>query len=706
MSANPLPHDDAAFIWTEYASTTDVTGTPRTSTWDAFCDSLATPSLRPAKDGLPLVVLARLSGKRAIKNVAEVFALGFDFDDVPFSFDDLCAKLDGLDAVAYTTFSHDPPRNRYRAIVRLERPITRDAHAALYRSTATRLFGDTWDKACSDAVRMHYVPGCPSERQEHFRYRHLAGTPLPVGAEVRSIPLQILEGGRNAHLTQVVGAMIARRLDDETILAEAHRINETQCDPPLDEREVVSIVRGCLNRYPKGEPNFTDVGNAERFVAMHGTTARYCATRRQWLLWEADQWTWDQAKRVMEWAKQIPRKMLADSASELDKDRRHKMASWALQSESKGKLDAMLELASSAVPVSLDDIDADPWVLGVENGLVDLRTGKLLPATIDRVVTLRCAAAYDPTAECPVWRKAMQATFGGDGELIDFLQRAVGMSLLGTQKEQVMLFLYGSGENGKSVWVGTLEDMLGGYATHVAAESLMLNRNSAGGGARSDLVRLHRVRLVSAVEVEDGQELAEGLVKQMTGGDRITARQLYQAEFEFRPEFALWIAGNHRPRIRGTDHAIWRRVLLIPFEARFDRENPDRIEGLREKLRAEFPGILRWAVEGCLAYQRDGMRLNAPERVKAATRHYRKEQDTLGEFIEGCCLEDVGVKTRFTDIWTAYWQWCEDSGIRKRLSKQMLGNKLSERGFETFRDGKMKETFIRGLAPKGAISSV
>jgi putative DNA primase/helicase len=262
---------------------------------------------------------------------------------------------------------------------------------------------------------------------------------------------------------------------------------------------------------------------------------------------------------------------------------------------------------------------------------------------------------------------------GGDDALIKYIQRAVGYSLTGHTSEQCLFFLYGTGANGKSTFLNILQNLLGDYSMVIDPETIM--SKNGGGGATPELARLRGARVLVTNEVEEGKYLAENRIKQMTGGDTIVARALYQEPFEFKPEFKIWMAGNHKPLIKGTDHAIWRRINLIPFTVTIPKEEQDK--KLAEKLRAELPGILQWAVAGCREWRKQG--LNPPKQVKAAVDAYRDEMDTLGHWIEEKCRFDTSFKTESSSLYQSYKSWCMINGHSPQ-SKTRFGRALGDRG--------------------------
>ncbi len=418
----------------------------------------------------------------------------------------------------------------------------------------------------------------------------------------------------------------------------------------------------------------TDSGNAERLTARHGDTLRYCAPWGRWLVWSGQRWQRDEAGRVLQLAKETIRQLYAVAATVEDSEARAKLVAWAQRSEAIGRLKAMVELAQSeaGVPVPPAALDCDPWLLNVGNGTVDLRTGQLRPADPTDLLTQWTPTPYAPNAACPTWERFLARVLP-DAAVRAFVQRVAGYAATGDVSEQCLFFLYGFGANGKSTFLGTLQAALGDYARQAAPQVLLASRYDRHPTEQADLFG---ARLVASVEVEDGRRLAEVLVKQLTGGDRIKARFMRQDYFEWEPTHTILLAANHKPVVRGTDHAIWRRIHLIPFEVTIPPSQQDR--ALPAKLRAELPGILRWIIDGCLAWQRDG--LAVPDVVQAATEAYRAEQDVLAPFLEDRCILREGLWSTSKALYAAYEAWCDDNGA-ELLKQQTFGRALTERGF-------------------------
>jgi putative DNA primase/helicase len=342
----------------------------------------------------------------------------------------------------------------------------------------------------------------------------------------------------------------------------------------------------------------------------------------------------------------------------------------------------MIELAKSepGIPVGPQQLDSHPWLLNVHNGTLDLRTGHLRPHAREDLLTKLAPVAYDPVAPCPLWEAFLSRIFAGDGGLIRFVQKALGYSLTGSTQEQCFFILHGVGANGKSTLIQTISAVLRDYAKHTPTETLLVQQ---GDRPRNDLARLQGARFVSASEVEGGRKLAEALIKQLTGGDTLTARYLYKEHFEFQPAFKIWLAVNHKPGVHGTDHAIWRRMRLLPFTVTIPPAEQEK--RLPEKLLGELPGILRWAVEGCLAWQQEG--LEPPMAVKRATGDYRAEMDVIAAFIRDCCVVEPQRQVSTSELYAEYQGWCEQMG-ESAVTQKALAAALQERGCTSGRNSR------------------
>jgi putative DNA primase/helicase len=419
--------------------------------------------------------------------------------------------------------------------------------------------------------------------------------------------------------------------------------------------------------------HLTDVGNGQRLVARHGKNLRYCSPWGSWYRWNGKIWMVDKTEQVMQLAKDTARSIFTEVAAATDEHVRTELVKHANQSESQAKLKAMIGCAQSeeGIAVSPDVFDQDPWLLNCLNGTLDLRTGELKPHRRKDLITKLAPVRFDPVASCPRWLEFLNEVMAGNQDIIAFLQRAAGYSLSGSIQEQCLFILLGQGENGKTTLLETLKDLLGGdYVTQAAYETFS---QKSHGQIPSDLAAMRGSRLVSLPDLDKGDRLHEALIKQATGGDQIRARYLYGKWFTYTPQFKLWLMGNHKPEIRDSSHGMWRRIRLIRFGVQVAKQDTN----LRPKLLQELPGILNWAVKGCLAWQKYG--LGAPTEVHEATAEYRAEMDILGPFLNACCIRTPGAVVRAATIYEAYTQWATANG-EVPLTKPAFGQGLTERG--------------------------
>jgi putative DNA primase/helicase len=466
-----------------------------------------------------------------------------------------------------------------------------------------------------------------------------------------------------------------------------------------------------------------DVGNGQRFAHANAARFRY-TTGTGWLAWDTHRWLRDvigdvdlAAKAItldmMDHASTITNKAadLRKAAAEpgLSDDERTRLDNlagkesaraatlmkWARQSRNRQRIDAMKAMAESEPPIARrdEDFDRDPWLLNCTNGTLDLHTGDQHPHDPHDMLTTLCPTAFDPASECPTWELFLWRVFAGNGDLIGFLRRLVGYSLTGSTQEHILPMLYGSGANGKSTFVDALMHTLGEDFASSAPPDLLMAK--AGERHPTELAALRGKRLVVASETEEGRRLNEVLAKILTGGDKITARFMRQDFFTFAPTHKLWIVGNHKPVVRGTDYAIWRRIRLIPFTVTIPESERDVTLG--EKLRSEAEGILAWAVRGCLEWQAHG--LKAPPEVLAATNEYRAESDTLGLFLDECTVSLPAARSQASHLYAAYQKWALTGGIHP-VTMTHFGRALGERGFEKVKARTHIEYVGIGLLPE------
>src|SRR5215216_2850706 len=522
------------------------------------------------------------------------------------------------------------------------------------------------------------------------------GSAPPVGE-------RIPPGQRNNALASLAGTMRRRGMGEAEILAALRVANERRCQPPLKVEEVEKITASVARYEPARLPgatesagdvvhvsfnghgssaprrgyNTTDLGNSERFIAQHGENVRYCYPWRTWLVWTGARWERDDSGRVHRLAKETVRSIYREASEEDDEGRRKALAKHARASESETRIRAMISLAQSehGIPVLPEELDSSANLLNVRNGTIDLRTGKLREHHREDLITKLAPIEYDPKAPAPVWQATLERVLPSR-EVRTFFKRLCGYAITGDVSEHILPVLYGTGANGKSTILNALLETAGEYGMQAAPDLLIAKR----GGHPTEVADLFGMRLVASIEVEEGQRLAEALVKSLTGGDKVRARRMRQDFWQFHPTHTAFLCTNHKPEIRGTDNAIWRRIRLIPFTETLPPAEQDK--KLPEKLRSELSGILAWCVEGCLEWRRED--LQAPAEVRKATGAYRAEMDVIGAFLRDECEVDADHKTSFASVYDRYAEWCEEGG-EKPETRRKFNARLKERGSFTDR---------------------
>lgn len=429
---------------------------------------------------------------------------------------------------------------------------------------------------------------------------------------------------------------------------------------------------------------YADDALALRFSAVHGDDLRFVNLWNRWLRWDGARWDVDDTLHVFDLARVVARQ----ASAEILQAGGHRQLAGSVAS---GRTVAAIEKLARADrrhATSSDVWDRDHWLLNTPKGTVDLRTGELRPHARDDLITKVTAVGTE--GDCPLWLGFLERVFNGDRDLIDYVQRVVGYSLTGSIEDHALFFLYGSGGNGKSVLLDALQEIMGDYASVASMEAFVASRNERHS---TDLAMLRGARVVIAQETEGGQYWAEARVKRLTGGGKISARFMKQDNFTFKPTFKLVIAGNHRPSLRNVDEAIRRRLHLIPFTVTISAEERD--PKLSEKLQAEWPGILAWAIEGCLEWQRIG--LAPPSAVRMATEAYLADEDALGRFLDEQCetagLEVIEEVKLLFAAWTAWCAGTNDfAGTVRQFSQKMEG-----RGLERVRHPQHRRMCFRGV---------
>ena len=427
---------------------------------------------------------------------------------------------------------------------------------------------------------------------------------------------------------------------------------------------------------------FTDLGNVKRFIDNYGADLRYVHTWRTWMYWDGKRWKKDECGGavVYQMVAEMIDEMLIDAAAIEDAEEKKDAVKWALASQSKKRMDWIVEAARgfSPVPAAPSDFDKDPDLFNALNGTLHTLTMEFREHRREDMLTQIADAEYDPEADAPTWAKFLMRIFDKDVDLIRYVGTAAGYTLNGRSTEKCMFFLYGSkGNNGKTVFIESLSTVLGDYACTAATESFMAKDFSTGGGGpSSDIARLVARRLVTAPEAEQGKKLDTALIKKLTGGDKIIARFLHASEFEFFPQFTIWMTGNSKPAIYEIDDATWTRMHIIEFKVQIPPEEQDK--HLIDKLRAERSGILNWMIMGMKHYNSYGLIKSSS--VVNAIEEYREESDILAGFI----AEHVRViPTMFlpsSSLFDAYVKWAKESGLRP-MSNKWLTAQMRARGY-------------------------
>lgn len=465
---------------------------------------------------------------------------------------------------------------------------------------------------------------------------------------------------------------------------------------PQKDKPYNITINSDESEFETKEFNLTELGNAERIAYKHGKDIRYC-NEVGWLIWDGKKWAVDETRKIETIVSGTLRGLYDEAFKESDEDRQKAMLKWAKICEKRSTRVNSIQDLRPLVPVLKKDLDKHKMLFNCQNGVIDLETGKLLPHKRELLLTQISNTSYDKDAQCPNWESFLKDVILNDKgetdyEVIDYVQKALGYSLTGSMKEQAMFFLYGTGKNGKSTFIDTVQEVFGDYGKQSNTDTFVKKKNDSG--INNDIARLDGARFVSAVESEEGQQLSEALVKQITGGDKIAARFMRQDFFEFAPEFKVFFTTNHKPIVRNNDDGIWRRIHLIPFTASIPKEKQDK--DLPEKLRKELPGILRWMVEGALKWQAEG--LEKPSSVERATQSYREDMDILGPFIDELCIVNPLAKVEAKKLFREYKQWSfgnDEIDIQNRKFYRMI----ESRGFKKFNGAKNK-VYFSGLGLK------
>lgn len=453
----------------------------------------------------------------------------------------------------------------------------------------------------------------------------------------------------------------------------------------------IAIVEHCEEWDPMLQPddvdllryNFSDVGNAERLIAAFGRIVRYRPQRNSWLIWSGKHWQPDHDNKIEVLARKVV-KLLQQQGSALPRIEENEKVKesvykFVLKSESDNRLRAMVNQAKSHQNIVIKEMNKNPYLLNFKNGTLNMKNGRLQKHNRRDYITKLVNLEYDPSAKCPHWLEFINKIFMGNAELIEYIQKSIGYSMTGDADLQCFYILHGQGSNGKGTFMKTIQTILGEYSATLKGNSLMAKMGDEG--ARGDLAKLEDKYFVVVNELEEGKSFDEALVKSLSSGasEVVPVRRLYEEEFDLHPGFKMWMTTNKLPKITGTDQGIWRRVRKIPFNYNFETDENKDEHFFEEKLLPEMPGILNWAVEGCLKWRTEGM--TVPDAVLYAINDYKYDMDPIQRFIDECCMLSETVKTNRISLYDVYCVWCKENK-EYTLSTIKLNKKMLEKGFE------------------------
>ena len=470
----------------------------------------------------------------------------------------------------------------------------------------------------------------------------------------------------------------------------------------------IEVFRGDVRDGTSSTRALTELGNRNRMLDSHIGNIHYCHELKSWLIWKDGAWNWDiDGARIRNLIARLPKQIYNEGRAFLgDASVKPELfPAWARTSQKENTIRAVYSLLSDVEETRLliNLVDSHPLKIGFDNAkqIIDLETGTIRAARQEDYITKSLGVSKLGQASHAVrWLKFLDEIFNNDAELIDWLKRWCGYLLTGSSVEHFLLFLFGFGRNGKSVFAEALKHTMGDYARVIKPETLAESKKK-GADASPDIAELPGVRMVLSSETQENTALDETLIKGLVAADSTAARKLYGSQFEFIPQFKLMMLGNHQPVIRGTDLGIWSRIRLVPFTRQFTGKDCDK--SLGETLKLEAPHILAWMIEGCLAWQKQGLS-DVPVSVAASTKAYKSDQDIIGKWLNEYCGRRPGHEVLSSTLYGSYKIWCEHNGHRP-VSNSVLGRKLSERGFKVREsNGKNYRADIAVLLPESMAS--
>jgi putative DNA primase/helicase len=508
-----------------------------------------------------------------------------------------------------------------------------------------------------------------------------------------TIPAMIKDGMRNTELHKMACSLANKGLSDSAVMAAVMTENKTRCDIPLPDDEVRTLVMSAcqyVRRNPAVAPvkvidvsetpiepplmeqeQLTEVATSDLFLKIFVHRLRYCYGMKRWLAWDETRWQIDRSGIAQSYCKMFVKYFYKQAGEYSTEEERRRMFRHAEHSNSASGIENILRCSQPDVSISEDKLDADGYLLNLQNGTFDLRTLTLRPHNKDDLLTKIANVTYDPEADCPVWKEHIKTVFDGDADLITQFQDICGYALAGIGNPRAGFFvLYGKGRNGKTVTMNVLSSLMGDYSTNISPVTLQKKK---GETVRTDLLHMMGARIVTCSEPSKSIVLDDGVIKDITGGNVLTARHLYGEEVDFRMSGCVFFAGNYKPRIDDQTVAMWNRIWLIPFTHYFPPEEQDA--DILDKLKREYAGILNWMVQGWKRYQLSG--LTKCKKVADETKEYQNNEDNYHEFLKQYTI-NKNLQIKGSKFFKDYLTWCDGQGI-KPVSITMFGREMASR---------------------------
>jgi putative DNA primase/helicase len=515
------------------------------------------------------------------------------------------------------------------------------------------------------------------ELDRHNELEHVGGRTY-----VTSLSDGVVQRTDISHVVTVLQERAIRRAGAKIGNEMQKLATDDSVSPTAMAEEVARFTAEAANEVDAVPPRFSEESLALRFSRRYGGELRYVAGWDRWMCWDGTRWREDDTLAVFDLCRAICRRASAECG-----DAKERAAIKIAAAQTVAAIERLAR-ADRRHAATIEQWDADPWLLNTPIGTVGLRSGELLSQQREQYLTKITVAS--PCGDCPLWRRFLDRVTDGNSELQAFLQRVIGYCLTGSVCEHALFFLYGTGSNGKSVFLSTIAGLLGDYAKTAPASAFTATSTEQH---PTDVAGLRGARFVTAIETEDGRWWAESKIKSLTGGDPVAARFMRQDYFEYVPQFKLIVAGNHKPGLRSVDEAIRRRLHLIPFTITIREKERD--PNLAEKLKEEYPGILKWAIEGCLIWQQEG--LNPPAVVLDATSQYLAAEDAMGRWLEDRCTLGPSYWTSGAALFADWQHWCEQTGERAGSQKRFT-QVLQGKGIEPGRNGAAGTRGFGGIA--------